>query len=229
MDQIIYALGLIVGFLNSNSGALLAVTTLVYAIITGRMLLETKRMRQSQTEPHVFITVRRAERTSILLNMVIQNIGAGPAYKLRFRVEPDIMIRPERKLSDINLVRRGFNYLAPGQKIECMVANAAKLNEEEAKVLHEVTVAYQDKRNKDYEEKFLLDFTEYYGIWSVDESPFKGIVEKLGAIRSDISKITGSVLGNRIKVIAYTKAEADEEKRNILEQFAPKEQEEKPE
>src|SRR4030042_3449286 len=99
-----------IDFLNNNSGAILAITTLVYAIITGRMLYETKRMREFQTEPYVFINVQPMERARFILNMVIQNIGPGPAYDLKFKVEPDIVLRTGHNLSEINLMKQGFKY-----------------------------------------------------------------------------------------------------------------------
>jgi hypothetical protein len=104
--------------LSIGIGAILAITTIVYAWITSRMLNETRKMRESQTEPHVFINVQPMERARFILNMVIQNIGPGPAYDLKFKVEPDILMGSDYKLSEINLIKQGFKYLGylPGQR-----------------------------------------------------------------------------------------------------------------
>ena len=180
----------IIEFLNHNSGAILAIVTIVYALITGRMLYETKKMREFQTEPHVFINIQHVERARFLLNMVIQNIGPGPAYNLKFKVDPDIELRRGQKLSEINLVKQGFKYLAPNQKLECIVANSIEEAKKKEKTIHAVTVQYENKKKKSYKETFVLDFTEYFGLLYTETDPYKEIVEKLDAIHHAIVKVT---------------------------------------
>jgi len=220
VHQITGILNSVINFLNTNSGAILAITTLVYAIITGRMLYETKIMRESQTEPHVFITVQPTERARFIKNMVVQNIGPGPAYKLEFKVEPDIEIMKGHFLSEINLIKQGFKYFAPNQKIEFMVANSIEEAKKKEKTLYEVTVTYQNKNKKHYEETFVLDFTEYFGMLYTDTDPYEGIIKKLGDIQYDIHSVI-RIPDSIIKVVAYTKKEVDEEIEKRLARYKP--------
>jgi len=218
-----------IDFLNSNSGAILALTTILYALITGRMLYETKKMRESQTEPDVFITVQPMDRARFILNMVIQNIGLGAAYDLRFKVEPDIKLRSGTNLSEVNFMKQGFRYLAPKQKLECIVAHTIEEANKKEKTLHKITVYYQNKNKKSYEATFVLDFTEYFGMLYSDTDPFKGIIEKLETIHRDIDKvISGGGDGSKVRVIAYTKEEHDEEVRRELEKYDEEIQKQKP-
>ena len=55
---------MVLEFLNQNSGAftvifsaLVAIATIVYAILTGRLVSETRKMRGVQTEPKVSVTI----------------------------------------------------------------------------------------------------------------------------------------------------------------------------
>jgi hypothetical protein len=137
MDFITDVLNSVISFLNSNSGAILAITTIVYAIITGRMLYQTKKMRESQNEPQVFINVQPAERARFLKNIVIQNIGPGPAYDLKFKIEPDIILRTGKNLSEINMMKKGFRYLAPNQKLECLIARPVEEPKDGKEVLND--------------------------------------------------------------------------------------------
>jgi hypothetical protein len=198
-------------------GAILTVTTIVYARITARMLGETKKMREAQTEPHIFITAQPADSARFIKNMVIQNIGPGPAYKLEFKVEPNIEIMKGHYISDINMIKHGLRCLAPNQKIQFMVANSIEEAKKEKKTLYKVTVTYQDKNGKYYEETFVLDFAEYFGMLYTDSDPYEGIIKKLGDIQRDIHgviKIPDSV----VKVLAYSKKDMEEEKeRRIAE------------
>jgi hypothetical protein len=212
--------------LSIGIGAILAITTIVYARITSRMLNETRKMRESQTEPHVFINVQPMERARFILNMVIQNIGPGPAYNLRLKVEPDIILRSDHKLSEINLMKQGFRYLAPNQKLECIVAHAIEEANKKEKTLNEVTVYYQDKDKKSFEETFVLDFTEYFGMLYSDTDPFKGIVEKLDTIHKDIDSVSRSS-GSKLRVVAWTKQEYEEDVRKQLEEYEEMEKQQK--
>ena len=213
--------------LSIGIGVILATTTVVYAWITSRMLNETKKMRESQTEPFVFINVQPMERARPILNMVIQNIGPGPAYDLKFKVEPDIMLRTGHNLSEINLMKQGFKYLAPNQKLECIVAHSIEEAKKKEKTLHYVTVYYKNEDKKTYERTYILDFTEYFGMLYSETDPYKGIIEKLEAIHRDIDNVTrGS--GSKVRVIAYTKEEHDEEVRRELEKYDEEIQKEKP-
>lgn len=220
MQQIGYILNSVVNFLNTNSGAILAITTLIYAIITGRMLLETKRMRQSQTEPRVFINIQPDERAPSILNLVIQNIGPGPAYDLRFTLEPDLMLRTKQRLSEINMMKKGFKYLAPNQKVECIVANAREEATKKDHTNHYITVYYKNQIKKLKKETFVLDFTEYLGLLYTNAGPYKDIIGKLDAIRQDIHDVIRRP-DAKIKVVAYTKKEMEEEERNCIMGFDP--------
>lgn len=210
--------------LSIGIAAILAITTIVYAWITRRMLNETKRMRESQTEPHVFINVQPMERAKSILNMVIQNIGHGPAYDLKFKMEPDILLGTDYRLSETNLMKQGFKYLAPNQKLECIVAYAIAEAKKKEKIPHEVTVIYRDRSKKTFQETFVLDFTEYFGIRYSADDPYKGIIEKLDTIHRDIDSVSRSS-GSKLWVVTQTKQEYDED---IRKQLAEYEEMEKP-
>lgn len=208
----------VIDFVNNNSGAILAITTIVYALITGRMLYETKKMRESQTEPDVFITIQPMERARPLLNLVIQNIGLGAAYDLKFKVDPDIEMRSGRKLSDVNFMKNGFRYLAPKQKIESFVASSIEQAQKKEPTLHYITVSYRNKTKKSYEATFVLDFTEYFGMLYTDNDPFKGIIDKLDTIHKDIDSVSRSS-GSKLWTVAWTKQEYEDYVRKQLEEI----------
>jgi len=124
-------------FLNQNSGAfdvifsfIVAISTVVYAILTWRLVSETRKMREAQTEPKIFITIQPREEWINFIDMIIQNIGLGPAYDIQFKVEPDFKITKSRSLSEIGFIKNGLKYLAPNQKIKFFLTNLAENFEE---------------------------------------------------------------------------------------------------
>lgn len=81
----------ILKFLNENSGALtviftavVTVATAVYALLTWKLVAETRLMREVQTEPKIEISVGSFDTALHLLRLHVRNIGLGPAFAVRF-------------------------------------------------------------------------------------------------------------------------------------------------
>jgi hypothetical protein len=94
-------------FLNQNSGvftiifsAVVAIATMVYAILTWRLVSETRKMREVQTEPKISITIQPREAWINFIDMVIQNIGLGTAYNIKFKVNTDFEYKKGNFLSE---------------------------------------------------------------------------------------------------------------------------------
>ena len=100
-------------FLNQNSGAItviftavVAIATGVYAILTWRLVSETRKMREAQTEPKVSAIIQPKEEWLNFIDLVVQNVGLGPAYNINFQVNPDFEDIARRfKVSEIGFMR----------------------------------------------------------------------------------------------------------------------------
>ncbi|MGH9203325.1 MAG: hypothetical protein ACRD2A_19020, partial [Vicinamibacterales bacterium] len=74
-------------FLNRNSGAfnvifalVVAGATVVYVILTHRLVTETRRMREAQTEPVVLVRIEPSDAWINLILLIVENVGPGAAY-----------------------------------------------------------------------------------------------------------------------------------------------------
>lgn len=76
------------GWLLAFTG-IVAKSTFVYAVLTWRLVSETKRLRVAQTEPMVSVTYHPREEWINFSDFRIKNVGAGPALEIKFEVEPD--------------------------------------------------------------------------------------------------------------------------------------------
>ncbi len=103
-------------FLNQNSGAITTIATVILAIVTAAYVLltwklnsETKMMRKAQTEPNISAIIQADERYINWINLLVQNIGLGPAYKVKFEVKPDFedkgRIRLKTRVAIINYLK----------------------------------------------------------------------------------------------------------------------------
>jgi len=124
-------------FLNVNSGAfsvvfsfIVSVATVIYAILTWKLVSETRKMRELQTRPNVFIILQSREEWINFMDIIIQNVGPGAAWDLKFEVVGDIENNMVKELLSIGFIRNGLRYLAPGQRIQSFIGTFPFQNED---------------------------------------------------------------------------------------------------
>lgn len=201
---------------------LLAGITLIYAWLTSKLSYETTLMREAQTEPHISAIIQSEERNMNLIDLVIQNIGFGPAYNVKFLITPDFENR-FCKLSDIGFIKNGLDYFAPNQKFQFFIAN---MLEEDLKNPKEfkIEITYEYKIHGKSEKKtgeYTIDFSQFRGMTTlINDLPIEKIAKNIELIQVDINRIsTGKT---ELKIINYTKEEIEAERKQKDEQIREK-------
>jgi len=210
-------------FLNQNSGAfavvssaVVAIVTAVYVILTWKLVSETRKMREAQTEPKVSIIIQPREEWVNFIDMVIQNIGLGPAYNIKFEVNPDFEYTKGEFLSNLGFIKNGLKYLAPNQKLQFFLTSMIENFEEKIRKPFEIKVTYQNSIDKVYEDIYLIDFSQLIGLSQLGEPPLHKIAKNIEEIKKDISHLSTGF--HQMKVIVYTKKDIEEETRQRLRQ-----------
>jgi len=205
-----------INFLNQNSGAfsvlfsfLVTFATLAYAILTWRLVSETKKMRKVQTEPKISIFMQPKEESINIIDLIIQNIGLGPAYNLEFKIDPDFEYLKGEFLSERGFLKRGIGYLAPSEKIICFLTLLSFNYKEKIKTSIRINVNYKNAIGINYHDTFEIDFSELSGLERIGTPPLHKIAENISKIQNDLGRICSGF--NRIKVIAYTKEDEKQE------------------
>jgi hypothetical protein len=210
-------------FLNQYSGALtiifsalVAIATVVYAILTWRLVSETRKLREAQTEPKVFISIQPREEWISLIDLVIQNIGFGPAYDINFEICPDFEYANGKFLSDLGLVKNGLNHLAPAQKLEFFFTSLVENFEEKTRTPIEIRVTYQNALGNAYEDTYLIDFSSLIGLTQLGKPPMHSIADDIKQIKEDIKHLSSGI--SRMKVIVYTEKDIQRKEREFLKE-----------
>lgn len=210
-------------FLNQNSGAfsmvfsaVVAFATVVYAILTWKLVSETKKMREAQTEPKISVIVQPTEEWINAIDMIIQNIGLGPAYNVKFKVEPDFEYTEGKFLSELGFIKDGLRYLAPSQKLQIFLTSMADNFEEKVKKSFKIKVAYQNSiGGKKYEDSYTIDFSQFIGLRHLGEPPLYKISKNIEKIQKDIHHLSTGFY--KMKVIRYTKEDVEKETEQLIE------------
>jgi len=168
--------------------ALVAFSTVIYAALTWKLVSETIKLREAQTEPKISIRIEPNEHCMLYCDMIIQNIGLGPAYDLNFNISPDIKDFDEKPLSELNIIKNGIKYLAPSAKRQFFLTQFSKQSKENREIQEPfgIEVIYKDGQDKILKDHFTIDFSEFMGLTKLGESPMYSIAKSLKEIERKI-------------------------------------------
>ena len=88
-----------------------ALSTVVYAFLTWRLVSETQKLRRAQTEPRLSVFVELNEQTGNgQMDLVIQNEGPGPAEDILIGFKGDpTYFGDERPIDQLPVIKNGLN------------------------------------------------------------------------------------------------------------------------
>jgi len=193
--------------------ALVAVSTMVYAVLTWKLVSETKKMREAQTEPKISVSIQPREEWIALVDMVIQNIGLGPAYDIKFKINPDFEYSKNMFLSEIGFIKNGIRYLAPNQRIRFFLTSLAENSERKIQRPFEIKVTYRNAIGKIYEDAYLIDFSELIGLRQLGEPPLYKIAKSIEKIEREICHLSTGF--HKMGVVVYTRQDEEEINKEI--------------
>lgn len=222
-------------FLKRNSEALTVIFTAVvtlstvfYAVLTGLLVSETRKMREVQTEPKLHITIESYDFAIDIIRLNIQNIGLGPATDLQF--EPSVISggKSAKKLlgefTESNFFNTGLRHFSPGQTIYSTYTDIAKDFEGKSSAVLSFKLKYKSATGKKYSEETVLDMSELKGRYQFGKPNMYSIAQSLEKMQKDVGLI---ISGNtRIKANVYSSEDRkteSENKKRIAEQTARRE------
>jgi len=212
----------ILEFLNQNSGALMVVFTLfvaastvVYAILTWRLVAETRSLRKAQTEPRIEVALRQREEFLGLAHIVVRNIGLGPAYDIRFSqrvisggVSAEHLLA---ELTQSNFLRAGLNYLGPGEHMTSSLTELLKDFEGKMNSILEFSVNYRSASAKPYSHFFSIDVGQFRGVSQFQAPHLHKIAERVESIKNDVHNIANG--SARVQVDIHTAQDRAQERK----------------
>ena len=145
--------------------------------------------------------------------MVIQNIGLGPAYDIKFKVDPDFEYSENMFLSELGFIKNGIRYLAPNQRIRFFLTSLAEDSERKIQRPFEIKVTYRNAIGKIYEDTYLIDFSELIGLRQLGEPPLYKIAKSIEKIEKEIYHLSTGF--HKMRVVIYTRQDEEEINKKI--------------
>jgi len=186
-----------------------AFSTVVYAILTWQLVKENRKIRETQTEPVISIFIVQSEQWINLIDLVVRNIGLGPAYNLEFSVEPDFVYEKGRKLSEINFIKNGIQYLPPHQEIRFFLTSLVEDYQTKKETPFKISVIYENYSKKKYKQEYPIDFSIWDGLFFIGKNSLVKISDSLENIKKDLHNLTTGF--NKMEIISYAKEDLERE------------------
>ena len=188
-------------FLNENSGAigvvfsaLVTTATLVYAILTWKLVNETRRMRKAQTDAKVTVRVEPRKEMINFIDFIICNEGMGPAYNVQFNLKPhSLQIKDESiidKINSLGFIQNGIKYLSPNQEIRTFLTSLLENFEKKIDTKFYIYISYRNASGEQSEDNYLIDMSIFKGINQLGKPPLYSIAKSLEEIQKDFHNIS---------------------------------------
>lgn len=207
--------------LNEYSGALTVIftavvtlSTVVYAILTAFLVLETRRLRQVQTEPKIQITIVDLDFAINIVRLSIKNIGQGAARNLR--LSPSVVSGSEsaehllEQFISPNFFHTGLGYLGPGGMVYSGYTSLSDDFEGKSKSILKFKIEYENLTGSKYRDELLLDMSEIRGRYQLGKPNLYAIAKSLEKIQSDIHHLATGF--KRLKIEAYDRKDREAER-----------------
>ena len=186
-------MGEIVNWLNSHSGVIIGIATVVLVIITGIYVYFTWRLLKATNQPEIVVSLRPHEAHINIVMLYVENVGTGVARKVRFTGDLSSSFDGKTALSNIGFLKNGIDVLGPGQKIQHFLVSALEKWDLLNQASPEIIVTYKGPVKYKYKRTFHLNFAEWKGTATIGEPPLFELAKIARKIQKDIhSLVTGS-------------------------------------
>ncbi len=149
-------------YLNIISSFIVAVATVVYVILTYKILKHNKRINDELVRPYVIAKIYNLNNE---LTLEFANIGKRMAYNLKLDFIPDLdelsLKTEDKKIILIDYKRvLSQSSLAPGHVIKSFLNfgfHFLENKDKEKQYIYNVSISYNDSEDNKYSEKFIIN------------------------------------------------------------------------
>lgn len=142
-----------------------ALSTVVYAILTATLVTESRKTRALQIAPNISIYLEEGEADITFLYIVFENIGFGVAKNVSFRIVKDLDFYSNEynQISTKGIIDKGLKYFYPNQKFRYILTHRPSIPEENRNDSLEIEVKYDNILGKSESRVFKISLNEFDG------------------------------------------------------------------
>jgi len=143
-----------------------AFSTVIYSILTWKLVSETRKTREFQTTPDINIYFERAEADASFTYIVFANSGLGYAKNVKFEILSDFKYYDDEtcELATKGIFTAGLDSFYSNQFHKFFFTDLSQNHEEKMSDTLEIKVTFFDLHNKRYSKNIKLSLLELSGI-----------------------------------------------------------------
>ena len=170
-----------------------AAATFIYTLITGWLVLETRKMRLAQFEPRVSVQLELDKLVGHGgFQLAIRNEGMGPAHEIEFDFsgKPTYFVKngAGKPIDEMPVIKEGIRYLGPGQDFTFTLGWLFGDDFKQAmKQPWIFEVSYRSAIGKRRKDKYVLDFSQFEHLIVGSGDPLRNIEKHLDSIRKELN------------------------------------------
>lgn len=164
----------------------LVLVTTQYAVSTNKMAKEMELTRKIQFSPSIIAYIDNPQ--SILLDLVVKNIGYGTAKDVALRIEPTMYDHNERDIAELSLFKQGIKQLPPNREFRQIIGTSTQYFSKDSKrpLEYRLTISYSDIEGDKIPEQIIpLDLSVYRNLPIHRESD----IDKLGKEINNLANV----------------------------------------
>lgn len=178
-----------------------AAVALVAALFAGWQVLVMRGTRREQTRPYVVVDFREHPVSRTIIALVIENIGATPAYDVRLDFSPELESTDDERddgtrgiysVAESPLIRDGIPTMPPRRKIVVSFDSAPKRKRAGLPLRYDVTVTLKDSRGNKHTEQYIADMAHMFSLSYTEEQTVHHVARALQGIQQLLTRSTGS-------------------------------------
>ena len=169
---------------------IVAISTVVYAILTSKLVKETRATRLMQITPDVQLYFEKAETETHFVYLIIENFGLGIASDVKFTIRKDFNKYDIEKLrlSNMGSFKHGIRNFYSKQRYKYFFTNLLEDYEDKINDQLEIEVSFRDIFDKEYNRTFILRIDEILGTGKMQNPP-DSYIGKIWFELSEINKV----------------------------------------
>ena len=195
---------LIIVFTGVVAGA-----TAAYALLTWRLVSETRKLRQVQTDPRVSVRVEADHTGRPGYELVVENNGQGVAKNVSFEFKGDPSYfrnswvnRAPPAIDELPIIKNGLDYLEPNQVYRFPLGTVSPDEYERAvETPWTFRTQYESLYGKRKTVTFIVDFSQFRGML-FESNSLKEIANHMKAVRQDLHRLTDGHA--RVQIVTQT-------------------------
>jgi len=183
--------------------ALVALATVVYAVLTFMMWRQMRKTTERLDQPDVRVILSPGQPHMTIFELTLKNGGNVPVYNVRLGVEPkDIPYTSNTTLGEMRLFKEVLPVLSQGQEITTALFNYLTLvsvGREEAEL--RFTVSYETAAGKPTTQVFGYRLGVYKDLSRMSQGSIGDVAERAKEMASELSRLRADIgkLGNRLE------------------------------